>query len=74
MFLGGLVMGNKLDILNDYQVAQRKATELSHICTKLHCDGRTQHLQATYDEKLKRIETKRDNLGVILEAINAAED
>ena len=28
-------MGNKLDILNDYQVAEKKAAELSNVCAKL---------------------------------------
>ena len=67
-------MGNKLDILNDYQVAEKKAAELSSACAKLHDRDRTQHLQSAYDEKLRSVELQRDNLGVILEAIDAAED
>ena len=39
-------MGNKLDILNDYQVAEKKAAELSNVCAKLHDGDRTQHLEA----------------------------
>ena len=28
-------MGNKLDILNDYQVAEKKAAELSSVCANI---------------------------------------
>lgn len=67
-------MGNKLDILHEYQLANQKCAELNNVCEKLHGTKRNEHLVAVYDEKLKQTESERDHLRAILQAIDAAED
>ena len=67
-------MGNKFDILHEYQLAEQKCAELTNVCEKLHGTKRNNHLVAVYDEKLKQTESERDHLRVILQAIDAAED
>ena len=67
-------MGNKLDILHEYQLAEEKCSELSNVCEKLHGTKRGNHLIEVYEEKLRNTESQRDNLSVILDAMDAAED
>lgn len=67
-------MGNKLDILHEYQLAEQKCAELTNVCEKLHGTKRGSHLMAVYDAKLKDTKDRRDHLGVILKAMDAAED
>ena len=50
-------MGNKFDILHEYQLAEQKCAELTNVCEKLHGTKRGSHLVAVYDAKLK--DTKR---------------
>ena len=46
-------MGNKFDILHEYQLAEQKCAELTNVCEKLHGTKRGSHLVAVYDAKLK---------------------
>ena len=46
-------MGNKFDILHEYQLAEQKCAELTNVCEKLHGTKRGSHLVAVYDAKQK---------------------
>lgn len=67
-------MGNKMDILRDYEALTQKASELNDVCAKISTTTRTQHLFDDYDQKRKQAEAERTQLGFILEAMDAAED
>ncbi len=58
----------------EYQLAEQKCAELTNVCEKLHGTKRGSHLVAVYDAKLKDTKDRRDHLGVILKAMDAAED
>lgn len=67
-------MGNKLDILRDYEKAVQKASELNDVCAKISTTTRMRHLFADYDQRRRAAEVEREQLGFILEAMDAAED
>lgn len=67
-------MGNKLDILHEYQLVEQRCAELNNVCEKLHGTKPTSHLTAVYDAKLKDSIARLDHLEVILRAMDAAED
>ncbi len=54
-------MGNKFDILHEYQLAEQKCAELTNVCEKLHGTKRGSHLVAVYDAKLKDTKDRRDH-------------
>jgi hypothetical protein len=74
LFLGGFVMGNKLDILRDYQVAEAEAMELDNVCHQIDDSKLASEFLKVYDEKRKSVQNECRNLQTILEAIEAAED
>ena len=61
-------MGNKLDIQHEYEEAEKKASELKDVCEKINNSARGRHLLEEYEKKQK------EQLGIILDAIQAAED
>lgn len=67
-------MGNKLDILRDYQVAEEEAVSLDSVCEQFSHSELTRDLLKVYDEKRKSIQNECRNLASILEAMEAAED
>lgn len=67
-------MGNKLDILRDYQVAEEEAVELDGVCSQFSQSEVTRDLLKVYDEKRRSVQNECRNLQTILEAIEAAED
>ncbi|MDN2452831.1 hypothetical protein [Lactobacillus sp. UCMA15818] len=67
-------MSNKFDILHDYQETVAKIAELDEVCTRISSSKRGRHLLNAYDEKKRDIEEEREQLEIILEAMNAAED
>lgn len=67
-------MSNKFDILHDYQETVAKIAELDEVCTRISNSKRGRHLLNAYDEKKRDIEEEREQLEIILEAMNAAED
>ncbi|KRN11539.1 hypothetical protein [Liquorilactobacillus mali] len=67
-------MGNKFDILHDYQETVAKIAELDEVCTRISNSKRGRHLLNAYDEKKRNVEEEREQLEIILEAMNAAED
>ncbi|WP_311407243.1 hypothetical protein [Liquorilactobacillus uvarum] len=67
-------MSNKFDILEEYRVAEAKIAELNNVCEKISHSSRGHHLLNAYDEKRRDAQAERDRLGVILEAMSAAED
>ncbi len=67
-------MGNKLDILRDYQVAEAEAAELDSVCDKIGSSVNSSKLLKVYDKKRKSVRNECSNLQNILEAIEAAED
>ncbi|GAJ25174.1 hypothetical protein JCM15457_29 [Liquorilactobacillus sucicola DSM 21376 = JCM 15457] len=67
-------MSNKFDILEEYQAAEAKIAELNDVCEKITHSSRGRHLLNAYDEKRRNVQAERDRLGVILEAMSAAED
>lgn len=67
-------MGNKLDILRDYQVAEAEAMELDNVCDEIGNSTLASEFLKVYDEKRKSVQNECRNLQNILEAIEAAED
>lgn len=67
-------MGNKLDILRDYQVAEAEAAELDSFCAKIRNSDLAADFLKVYDEKRRSVINECRNLQNILEAIEAAED
>ncbi|KRL03156.1 hypothetical protein [Liquorilactobacillus capillatus] len=67
-------MGNKFDILAEYQAAEAKVAELNDVCEKINHSSRGRHLLNAYDEKRRNLLAERDHLEIILEAMSAAED
>ncbi|GBG94497.1 hypothetical protein LFYK43_09560 [Ligilactobacillus salitolerans] len=67
-------MGNKLDILRDYQVAEEEAAELDSVCAMMGDSTVSHNLLKVYDEKRRSVRNEISNLQNILEAIEAAED
>lgn len=67
-------MGNKLDILRDYQVAESEAAELDNFCAKIRNSALAADFLKVYDEKRRSVINECRNLQNILEAIEAAED
>ena len=67
-------MGNKLDILRYYQVAEAEAMELDNVCHQIDDSKLASEFLKVYDEKRKSVQNECRNLQTILEAIEAAED
>ena len=67
-------MGNKLDIQHEYEEAEKKASELKDVCEKINNSARGRHLLEEYEKKHKEAEAEKEQLGIILDAIQAAED
>ena len=67
-------MGNKLDIQHEYEEAEKKATEWKDVCEKINNSARGRHLLEEYEKKHKEAEAEKEQLGIILDAIQAAED
>ena len=67
-------MGNKLDIQHEYEEAEKKASELKDVCEKINNSALGRHLLEEYEKKHKEAEAEKEQLGIILDAIQAAED
>lgn len=67
-------MGNKLDIQHEYEEAEKKASELKDVCEKINNSARGRHLLEEYEKKHKEAEAEKEQLDIILDAIQAAED
>ena len=67
-------MGNKLDIQHEYEEAEKKASELKDVYEKINNSARGRHLLEEYKKKHKEAEAEKEQLGIILDAIQAAED
>lgn len=61
-------------INSTYNMSMKKASELKDVCEKINNSARGRHLLEEYEKKHKEAEAEKEQLGIILDAIQAAED